>query len=140
MTVGDLNKKFGWLWIILGPTFGMIITFQFQKVEGYAYFLEGGAGVADTFQRMGNRLVHAHTGLLSFLSILYGYGIDEVPLGEGVKKLGSYLTVVGVILVSISFFAIIAPVLGTIGGPSRTLGFLAILIAILILASGQLKK
>jgi hypothetical protein len=125
MTVGDLNKKFG-----IAPLFGMFMTFQFQNVEGYA----------QSFARTGNRLIHAHTGLLSFLNIMYGYGIDEVTLADNTKKLGGGLAVIGTLLVSISFFATIVPALGSVGFSSRILGFISLFVAILVLAVGFLKK
>jgi hypothetical protein len=93
MSVGDFNKKFGWLWILIAPLMGIYISFQFQNVEGYA----------QGFARTGNRLFHAHAGILSVINILYGYGIDEVGLAENAKKLGAYLAIVGTLFVSLSF-------------------------------------
>ncbi len=130
MTAGDLNKKFGWLWILIAPLMGIYVTLQFQNVEGY-----GQAAV-----RSANRLFHAHSGLLAIINILYGYGIDETALADNSKKLGAYLAVAGAILVSLSFFALMVPSLGSIGFPSRVLGFISLFVAILILAAGMLKK
>jgi hypothetical protein len=136
MTIGGINKKFGWLWLLIAPVMGMVITSSFQG-GGYAYILEGGAGVADTFQRMGNRMFHVHVGILALLNIIYGTAIDETKLGEGTKRLGAYLAVVGAILVSLSFFVSIMPSISTIGFPSRVIGFVALLSAILIVLAGK---
>jgi hypothetical protein len=130
MSAGDLNKKFGWLWIIFAPLVGIYITLQFQNVEGYS----------QGFARTGNRLFHAHSGILAIVNIIYGYGIDETALAENSKKLGGYLAVVGAILVSISFMGSLVPILGAVSFPSRVLGFISLFVAILILAVGQLKR
>jgi hypothetical protein len=130
MSVGDLNKKFGWLWILIAPLMGIYISFQFQNVEGYA----------QGFARTGNRLFHAHAGILSVINILYGYGIDEVGLAENAKKLGAYLAIVGTLFVSLSFMGSIVSALGAISFPIRIIGFISLFVAILILASGMLKK
>jgi len=127
---GNLNKRFGWLWIVIAPLMGMYITFQFQNVQGYG----------DSFIRTGNRLFHAHAGILAIFNILYGYAIDEVKAAENSKKLGSYLAIAGTILVSLSFFALLVNALGPIGSPSRILGFISILVSVLILISAQMKK
>lgn len=37
MTIGNLNKKFGWLWLLIAPLMGMLISSQFNtKGVGYA--------------------------------------------------------------------------------------------------------
>ncbi len=36
MATGDLNKKFGWIWLLIGPLLGMYITNQFHSL-GAAY-------------------------------------------------------------------------------------------------------
>jgi hypothetical protein len=130
MTVGDLNKKFGWFWIIFAPLLGIYITFQFRNIEGYA----------QGFARTGNRLFHAHSGILAIVNIIYGYGINEAVLADNSKKLGSYLAIVGTVLVSISFMGSLIPSLGAVGFPSRILGFISLFVAVLILAVGQLKR
>lgn len=136
MTIGDINKKFGWLWLLMAPVMGMVITSSFRG-GGYAYILDGGAGVADTFQRFGNRTFHVHVGIFAFLNILYGTSIDETKLGEGTKKLGAYLAVLGAILVSLSFFGSIMPSVSAIGFQSRVIGFISLLAAIVIVLVGK---
>ncbi len=126
---GSLNRKFGWLWLLLAPLMGMYITLQFQNVEGY-----GTAAV-----RTANRLFHAHVGILAFFNILYGKSIDGTGLAENTKKLGGYLAVVGTVLVSVSFLALLVQALQPIGFPSRILGFISILVAVLIMAVGELQ-
>jgi hypothetical protein len=95
---------------------------------------------AQGFARTGNRLFHAHAGILSIINILYGYGIDEVGLADNAKKLGAYLAIVGTLFVSLSFMGSIVSALGAISFPIRILGFISLFVAILILASGMLKK
>ncbi len=123
MAIGDLNKKFGWLWLIITPLMGMYMSLQFKTAAetGYATFdFSKGLLVGESFAKLLNKVFHVHSGLLAFLNILYGGAIAEVQLAENTKKLGSYSAVLGAFLVSISL-APISP--DAIRDPTRILGF-----------------
>ena len=111
MTVGDLNKKFGWIWLLVLLPLSLILGMQ-------------------TFL---NRPFHAHGGLLAFLNIFYGLSIDAVPISDKIKRIGSVLAILGTILVTIGFYSPQVESLPFFGGP-------LILGAIVIMAYGQLKK
>ena len=130
MTAGDLNKKFGWIWVIIGPLMGMFMIFKFQEAAAQGIFQEYAASMT----RTGYRHLHTHSALLAFFNILYGYGLDEIGLADNTKKLGSYLAIAGAILVPLSF------VIGSISDIARLLGFISLVVAILVMAAGQITK
>ncbi len=81
-----------------------------------------------------------HSGLLAILNIVYGLSIDNVALSDKTKKLGSILAVVGAILVTLGFYFIQVMSLSSLGFPFRILGGISLVVAIVIIAVGQLKK
>ncbi len=111
MTVGDLNKKFGLIWLLILLPLSLILGMQ-------------------TFL---NRPFHAHGGLLAFLNIFYGLSIDAVPISDKIKRIGSVLAILGTILVTIGLYSPQLESLPFFGGP-------LILVAIVIMVYGQLKK
>lgn len=96
--------------------------------------------MGEAFPRILNRYIHVHEGLLAFLNILYGLSIDDVPLSDNTKKLGSILAVVGAIFVTLSFFVLMITSLSSIALPLRALGGLGLVVSILIFVVGELKK
>lgn len=149
MTIGNLNKKFGWLWLLIAPLMGMVISSQFNtKGVEYASIMNevtiAGQSLTlymgESFPRVLNRYIHVHGGLLAFLNILYGLSIDDVPLSDNTKKLGSILAVIGAIFVTLSFFVLMTTSLSSISLPLRALGGLGLVVSILILVVGELKK
>ena len=149
MAIGDLNKKFGWVWLLIGPLMGLYITSQFNSL-GAAYgaimreITIAGQNVTlymgEPGIRTANRLLHVHSGLLSIVNIVYGMSIDSVPLTEKTKKLGSILAVVGAILLTLAFYFLQVASLRDLGLPFRVLGGAGLIAAIVILASGEFKK
>ena len=149
MTIGNLNKKFGWLWLLIAPLMGMVISSLFTtKGNEYASVMNevtiAGQSLTlymgESFPRILNRYIHVHGGLLAFLNILYGFSIDDVPLSDKTKKLGSILAVIGAIFVTLSFFVLMTPSVSSISLPLRVLGSLGLVVSILILVVGELKK
>lgn len=147
MAVGDLNKKFGWVWLLLTPLMGMFITFQFGK-EGYGARFQDvtiagetlRAYMGESFARSINRLFHAHSGLLAVFNILFGMSIDEAALVDNTKKLGGILAIAGTVLVSLSFGLFAVRALSVLAFPFRIIGSISVIAAIAILAIGMLKK
>lgn len=129
LAIGDLNKKFGWTWVLLTLIVGVFITIKaadeaWLRSMTRAYFRSG----------------HAHMGLLAFLNLLYGLYIDNVPLAENVKRLGSILAVVGAIFTPLGIFAGALLKEPLLIGAGKGLGGAALIVAVAILAYGQLKK
>jgi len=149
MAIGDLNKKFGWIWLLIAPLLGILITAMLNSrgaeyssvmrevtIAGQNLTLYMG----EAFPRVANRLLHVHSGLLAFLNILYGLSIDNVPLTEKTKRLGSILAIAGAVLVTFGFYSIQVMSLSSLGFPLRVLGGISIVVAVLILAVGEIKK
>ena len=149
MAIGDLNKKFGWIWLLIGPLMGLYITSRMTGM-GAAYnaatreVMIAGQNVTlylgEPGIRVANRLLHVHSGLLAILNIVYGFSIDSVNLSDKTKRLGSILAVAGAILVTFSFYFLQIASLRALGVPFRVLGGISLVVAIVIIAVGQLKK
>ena len=149
MAIGDLNKKFGWLWLLIGPLMGLYITSQFNSL-GAAYaaatkeVMIAGQNLTlymgETGIRGANRLLHVHSALLAFLNIVYGLSIDSVLLSDKTKRLGSILAVAGAVLVTLGFYFLQVASLRELSFPFRVLGGTGVVVAIVILAFGQFKK
>ncbi|MCE8427968.1 MAG: hypothetical protein J5U19_06230 [Candidatus Methanoperedens sp.] len=149
MVIGDLNKKFGWVWLLIGPLMGLYITSRMTGM-GAAYnavtreVMIAGQNVTlymgEPGIRVVNRLLHVHSGLLAILNIVYGLCIDNVNLSDKTKRLGSILAVVGAILVTLSFFFLQVNPLRTLAVPFRALGGISLVVAIVIITVGQLRK
>lgn len=149
MAVGDLNRKFGWIWLLIGPLMGLFITGQFNRLGAeYASVTQevmiAGQNVAlymgEASPRIANRLLHVHGALLAVLNIIYGMGIDAVPLSDKTKRLGSILAVIGAILVTVGFYTLQVASLGVLSFPLRVLGGIGLVVAVVIMAAGELKK
>ncbi len=149
MTIGNWNKKFGWIWLLIGPLMGLYITNQFHSLgAAYAAVMKEVTVAGQTLTlymgegplRTPNRLLHVHSALLAFLNIMYGMSIDGVALSDKTKKLGSVLAIAGAILVTIGFYFIQVMSLSSLGFPLRVLGGISVVAAIIILAAGELKK
>ncbi len=149
MAIGDLNKKFGWIWLLIGPLMGIYITNQFHSLgAAYAAVMKeitiSGQSVSlymgEPSIRTANRLLHVHGALLAFLNIFYGLNIDSVKLSDNTKRLGSILAVAGAILVTLGFYFLQVMSLSSLGFPFRVLGGISLVVAIVIIAVGQVKK
>jgi hypothetical protein len=149
MAIGDLNKKFGWVWLLIGPLMGLYITSRMTGL-GAAYTAAtkevtiAGQNVTlymgEPGVRLANRLLHVHSALLAILNIVYGLSIDSVNLSDKTKRLGSVLAVAGAILVTFAFYSLEIVSLRSVAIPLRILGGISLLVAIVIIAVGQLKK
>ena len=148
MTIGDWNKKFGWIWLLIGPLMGLYMTGQFRVDPAYTALREqvmiAGQNLTlymgEGTLRASNRLLHAHSALLALLNIVYGMSIDNVPLLDKTKKLGSILAIAGAILVTLASFVSQVALLSDLGFPFRVLGGTSVVVAIIMLAVGELKK
>lgn len=84
--IGQLNIVFGWIWMVLGITSGSIIgMWAFNGPlptppthEDYA-----------SLERRLVRLAHIAFFALPLICVVYGMHIDNIPLSEGLKKMGS---------------------------------------------------
>jgi hypothetical protein len=149
MAIGDLNKKFGWVWLLIGPLMGLYITSRMTSL-GAAYsaatreVMIAGQNMTlymgEPGMRVANRLLHVHSGLLAILNIVYGLSIDNVNLSDRTKSLGSVLAVAGAILVTLAFYFLEIASLRVAAVPFRVLGGLSLVVAVVIIAVGQLKK
>jgi hypothetical protein len=130
MAIGDLNKKFGWVWLLIGPLMGLYITSRMTSL-GAAYnaatreVMIAGQNVTlymgEPGIRIANRLLHVHSGLLAILNIVYGLSIDSVNLSDKTKRLGSVLAVAGAILVTLAFYFLQVIPLRALAFPFRQL-------------------
>lgn len=149
MAIGDLNKKFGWIWLLIGPLMGLYITSRMTSLGAtYAAATKevtiAGQNVTlymgEPGIRLANRLLHVHSALLAILNIVYGLSIDSVNLSDKTKRLGSVLAVAGAILVTFAFYSLEIVSLRSLAVPLRVVGGISLLVAIVIIAVGQLKK
>ena len=149
MAIGDLNKKFGWIWLLIGPLMGLYIT-SWMTSLGAAYsaatreVMIAGQNVTlymgEPGIRVVNRLLHVHSALLAILNIVYGLSIDSVNLSDKTKRLGSILAIAGAVLVTLAFYFLLVSSLRSIAVPLRVLGGISLAVAVVIIAVGQLKK
>ncbi len=149
MAIGDLNKKFGWLWLLIGPLMGLFITSRMIEF-GTAYSAAtrevtiAGQNVTlymgEPGIRVVNRLLHVHSGLLALLNIVYGLSIDSANLSDKTKRLGSILAIAGAVLVTFAFYFLQVSIFRSIAVPLRVLGGISLAVAVVIIAVGQLRK
>ena len=123
MEAGKKNIIFGWSWLIL------------FLILGFYLFLRAADPSWAGLQRLAWRAAHVHGNVLAFLNILYGLTIDKTNLGSGLKQAGSWLAIIGAILLSGSlllmpFFMQIALV--------EMIGGAVIILAVAIMIYGQL--
>ena len=90
MADGRLNRVFGWTWLIVWLLFGAYLEL---KLGDPVWSRE-----AHAFPREVWRAAHAHGNLLSILNILYGHFLASAALGDGARRLGSGLMVLGALL------------------------------------------
>lgn len=149
MVIGDLNKKFGWVWLLIGPLMGLYIGSQFNSlgavyasvmkeltIAGQNLTLYMGEGPL----RAPNRLLHVHSALLAFMNIVYGMNIDNIAMSDKTKKLGSILAIVGTVLVTLGFYFLQVADLRDLGFSFRVLGGISVVAALIIMVVGELKK
>ncbi len=134
---------------MIGPLLGMYIGSQLNSLgAAYAAVMEEVTVAGQNLTlymgegplRGPHRLLHAHGALLAFLNIVYGLSIDNVALSDKSKKLGSILAVVGAVLVTLGFYFLQVMPLNAFGFPFRVVGGISLVVAIVIIAFGQLKK
>jgi uncharacterized membrane protein (DUF2068 family) len=132
MKVGDLNKKVGWLLLLLF----MLGGFAFGQRSWVARMAQDVLWLQSQ-ERKSFFMVHSHGIGLAILNILYGLYIDEVSLSNRMKKIGSYLAVAGAIFMPLTILA-----WGQAMGPYRATVFGAVLevIAVFILVYGLFQK
>lgn len=117
MTAGDMNKGFGWIWLLIWLPLSLLL----------------GIGMNMSGLNVVNRPLHVHSGLLAFFNIFYGLSIDAVLISDKTKLMGSMLAILGTVLVTIGFYSFQVEWLIFFGVP-------LILAAIVIMVYGQLKK
>ena len=117
MEIGDINKKFGWVWLFLFMVFGLFLEI---KLGDPKWASQPFAMPRDAF-----RAAHVHANLLAVLNLLYGVYIAEAALSDSMKKLGSYSILAGAIIQPIGIIAIgfaLPPFLSMIGGILAIIG------------------
>lgn len=135
MRYGNLNRRFGWLWLLLFMSIGLIIEIRLIIDPVYAANYSGTAGIGQ--MRSLFRAAHGHGNLLAVVNILYGLYIDTANLPNGLKRAGSVAAVVGAILQPIGLFgaAFLEPV-----GALALIGGLLIILAVAIISWGHLTQ
>lgn len=79
MSAGDLNKGFGWIWLLIWLPISLLL----------------GIGMNMSGLNVVNRPLHVHSGLLAFFNIFYGVSIDAVPISDKTKLMGSLIAILG---------------------------------------------
>jgi uncharacterized membrane protein len=93
LAIGDLNKKFGWILLLIFLLFGIYLGFK-----------TGAARTADDMTWLTSRarkafmITHTHGTALAFLNIFYGMAIDGTALSDRLKRTGSYFAIIGAIV------------------------------------------
>jgi len=94
MGIGNRNKKFGWLWMLIGIIVGAVL--------GMWSFNGPFASPLGDYTSLPRRLVRlAHIAFiaLGIINVLYGYEIDK--LKQSSKLLGSWAMMLGAIMMPI---------------------------------------
>lgn len=94
MKIGRVNVVFGWIWLL----FGILTGIYLQNKIG------SGQEWMTSSKRMFLKSFHLHGSVFAIISILYGYGLYHIKLGNTVKVIGSILMIVGTILFSGALF------------------------------------
>lgn len=136
MVYGNLNRQFGWAWLAIFLTLGLVIELRLVTDPNYAANFAGTEGLA--LERELLRSAHAHGAILALLNLHYGLYIDKAMLGNGVKRAGSILAVAGAILLPLGLLGIvfIAEPFGAIS----MLGGISLIISAAIQAVGHFKQ
>lgn len=134
MTVGDLNKKFGWVLLLVFLSFGIYLGFK----TGAARTEEDMVWLTSR-TRKAFMIAHTHGTALAFLNIFYGMAIDGIALSDRLKRIGSYFAIIGAIvmptaLILWAYWASAKPYMSAIISGVFTI------IAVLILVYGLLSK
>jgi hypothetical protein len=127
MVIGDLNKRFGWIWLSIFVIVGFYIELQMGSME-----------YLGNWRRELYRGMHAHGNLLSVVNLIYAVYLADANLSDSLKNWGSRLMVIGAVLIPVGIYAMtLATSPETIGPPVLTwLGAIATIIAVLIMAKG----
>jgi hypothetical protein len=132
MTVGDINKKIGWIFLLIFLFFGFYL--------GQRYFIARAAGNIEwlsSWERKSFMMTHTHGLGLGLINILYGMTIDGVTLSDRLKRSGSYLAVAGTLLMPIT---IITGGQGITPYRASAVGGMLVIIAVVILVYGLFQK
>lgn len=135
MKIGSRNSRFGWLWLGLFLTVGLIIEVTLAINKEYAASYAGVEGTIG-FTRELLRSAHAHGNLLAIINILFALYIDKITLSDGLKNLGSWLAIFSAVVMPIGMFGL---AFGFIPAAALNfLGALAMITAVFILGFGNL--
>lgn len=133
MKVGNRNRRFGWIWLTLGMILGAIIEFRLVIDQaGFGKNFAGNEGIAQMRQFW--RFSHVHINVLAIMNLLYALYIDKAVLSERAKNWGSWLAIIGAIVlpgaIFLGSFAIPFAALAPLGG-------LMLIAALIIIAVGH---
>lgn len=137
MEVGVRNKKFGWLWLALFMVMGFIIEVKLGTDKEFMANSIGPEGSLG-FTRELLRSAHAHGNLLAVVNILFAMNIDMTGLSDGLKNIGSWLAIIGAVILPLCLIGLAFGVQAA--GPVASLGALALIAAIAIIAFGNFSK
>ena len=127
MEEGRINVVVGWVFLLLGLIIG---AFLMVKLADPVW-----AKAHDAMPRALFRVVHFHGALFAMVNILYGLTIGQTALPNGIKALGGWLAILGIIFYPLTLFAAVYyPVLFNL----VPLGGLCLIGSVAIVAYGQL--
>jgi hypothetical protein len=128
MTVGDLNRRFGWFWLTVFMTVGFYIELRM-----------GDTTYLGNWRRELYRGMHAHGNLLAVVNLIYAKYILDANISDSLKNWGSRLMVAGAFLIPIGIFGMtLAENPQAIAPPILTwLGALVTVVAVAIMAYGN---
>lgn len=130
--IGKKNVSFGWIWILVGIILGAVMS-----LWSFNGPLPSPVGDYSSLPRRLLRLSHIAFIALAVINILYGYGIDNIKIKDKYKKIGSNCIIYGAVLMPLLLLAAVFL------EPLKYLTIIPailIIISILIMASGKLKK
>lgn len=130
------NSRFGWIWLGTFMVVGFIIEINLATNKEFAASAIGPEGTIG-YTRELVRGAHAHGNLTAILNLVYGIYLSQVALSERVKNIGSWLAIIGAILMPLGLLGL---AFGQVaGGPLTSLGGLAAIGAVLIMVVGHLR-
>lgn len=84
---GQLNIHWGWIWMVLGITSGMILGMW--SFSGPLPTPPGHKDYSDLNRRL-VRLAHIAMFMLPLINIVFGQYVDAIPVSESLRQYASY--------------------------------------------------
>ncbi len=125
MKIGKICIRSSWIWLLVFTIIGSIVEIYLGATDSWGKEIAWRSSV---------KASHSHALCLAFLNMFYGLFIDKVNLKENLKKIGCYLSTVGMILMP---SAILLSLLSEPLAMIAPLGGISIIVSLIIMVYGQ---